>query len=880
MRLRIAIGLLLSAIYVSALGYPPPAYLNRYDTASDTNWVNGNLMTNVVATNVAPNTGPLPLSDMDGNVVTNTMLNVNFDGTSIHSDGSGDLTVVHLTAGSMITGPGAQVTGLTANQVSIGTLPGAVVLYAETNFDARGWTNQSASGVTANNFTVTGGAFNGPLAGNAATATTAAQSTNTAPHLGFVASGTRIPYAGGSGIFVEQMSRSHHVAMDNISSLKVAFANFFLGEQSPGGPADITATVEYPSNTFTRLTFSGNTNAVIANGGYVVSDTVNLAVPVPRYSMLWVREWCSNGQGTCFSQYEANTNYDSFVASGTTTPDITGGGGMAPSPSQQNWCAPLAIIGYTTKPSLLLLGDSRVFGFQDGTYSTSQNTDTNPFFGQSRILDEQAYCSANMGVSGETWSDFLAHDVNRLFFTNFSTAVYCQLGINGLPVGLATNYTYLASLISGLPLYASTLEPFSTSSDNFKTLANQTANASDSIRVQYNTLLRRGLVPGVISYMELANIVESSPNSGLWAVNGTSNNITYDGLHCNPLGYQRQADSVIDFTHGRNTLNPGGFANGDVNIPSGHYEYYGGYPVFVANPASDNYVLGTGTQTPSSGTDNIGIGNSTFNSLWVVPVGNIAIGKASLLNVAGNYNTAVGYESMVSLFSAGTGNSGYGYFSIFGLQQGNFNTASGYNVMSGLTTGTNNTVVGANSLLTLSSGNTFTIVGANSGNALIGGSNDMYFGNGAGSVVTNGASNIEIGSPGLAGDGLTTRIGSTQTNCVIAGPINPANATSFGTVVATNWILGGKYSFPYPVEVIANAALTVAAVAGASDLDLEVAGVTTNTSAIQTTALSIAMTYTNVIVAFVPVNTLFDLTNRSAGLLNSSAVVRGEYIIQ
>lgn len=99
-------------------------------------------------------------------------------------------------------------------------------------------------------------------------------------------------------------------------------------------------------------------------------------------------------------------------------------------------------------------------------------------------------------------------------------------------------------------------------------------------------------------------------------------------------------------------------------------------------------------------------------------------------------------------------------------------------------------------------------------------------------------------------------------------------------IVNTNWILGGKYSFPYPIQVSANACLTASAVAGSCDLELEIIGNTTNRSAVQTTALSVAGSYTNFISGFVPANATFDFTNRSSGAGDSATINGGQYIIQ
>ena len=101
------------------------------------------------------------------------------------------------------------------------------------------------------------------------------------------------------------------------------------------------------------------------------------------------------------------------------------------------------------------------------------------------------------------------------------------------------------------------------------------------------------------------------------------------------------------------------------------------------------------------------------------------------------------------------------------------------------------------------------------------------------------------------------------------------------TVVATNWILGGKYSFPYPVTINASAVLTVAGVAGSACLALEVNGITTNnvcTPTIVTTLVTPPAT--NYIGGLIPANTIFDFTNRSAGAGDSAAVLGGTYMIQ
>src|SRR5215831_11995563 len=58
------------------------------------------------------------------------------------------------------------------------------------------------------------------------------------------------------------MSRSAHIATDNITQLGIVIPNFTLidpGEQASGGTATVTASVEYPAGTFTQIKFSAAT---------------------------------------------------------------------------------------------------------------------------------------------------------------------------------------------------------------------------------------------------------------------------------------------------------------------------------------------------------------------------------------------------------------------------------------------------------------------------------------------------------------------------------------------------------------------------------------------------------------------------------------------
>lgn len=104
----------------------------------------------------------------------------------------------------------------------------------------------------------------------------------------------------------------------------------------------------------------------------------------------------------------------------------------------------------------------------------------------------------------------------------------------------ATMVTNMNTLIALFPvaqkIFVSTLVPDTTTSDNWATPTriapdgtnNQTANVHDSVRVTYNGDLRaNGSITGIWGIIDLANVVESAWNSGVWV--GPS--MTPDGIH-------------------------------------------------------------------------------------------------------------------------------------------------------------------------------------------------------------------------------------------------------------------------------------------------------------------------------------------------------------
>ena len=168
---------------------------------------------------------------------------------------------------------------------------------------------------------------------------------------------------------------------------------------------------------------------------------------------------------------------------------------------------------------------------------------------------------------------------------------------------------------------------------------------------------------------------------------------------------------------------------------------------------------------------------------------NSAFGMQSLFHNQGNSNTAIGSFSM-HFNRSGANNTATGMELLKQNIEGSSNTAMGSNAMLGNQSGSFNTAVGAGALLlniegsnntasgyraaSSQMGNRNTSFGFQAGyraNASIAGSNNIAVGADAGSAWTTGSNNIAMGSPGVAGDVNTIRIGTpgTQARTFIAG---------------------------------------------------------------------------------------------------------------
>jgi hypothetical protein len=419
----------------------------------------------------------------------------------------------------------------------------------------------------------------------------------------------------------QTFSRVNHVAMDNLTTVQFVYCTAGLGTQYAetyaGAAASVTAGFEYNGVT-TPVTFGGSSTGTIPIYGILVSDPITLPTPVPRGMTFYSRTWQSSTWGSvyCVSLGSLNNagagvnSQGNFFAVGNSVADQTTGIGAPAGSTGLGLFGPAAIIGQTTRPSFLLVGDSRMQGtggdstagaqsqygawgnvarwmvkrfaslntgisadrMQYVAYSGSAltNVATTGTGGQFSFTTAPSTLQINMivtitgnltgtgtiagYVSGNTYkitatnttttftlTDILGNAivttagtltgltfnyyswlVRGLFVPYVSHAV-CQMGINdcyalnsGLTI-VSNLYTFAKNKLTGKPVFQTTLEPYTTSTDMFMSTTNQTpsTNANPN-RIVFNDLVRQGLQYPIVGCIDLASAVETSVNSGLW----------------------------------------------------------------------------------------------------------------------------------------------------------------------------------------------------------------------------------------------------------------------------------------------------------------------------------------------------------------------------
>ncbi len=216
-----------------------------------------------------------------------------------------------------------------------------------------------------------------------------------------------------------------------------------------------------------------------------------------------------------------------------------------------------------------------------------------------------------------------------------------------------------------------------------------------------------------------------------------------------------------------------------------------GYQALEVNTiGTDNTAIGyQALNTNTTGTDNTAVG---FNALTAnTATGNTAVGSSALAtNTAGGDNTAVGFNAL-QVNTTGANNTAIGLNALNTNSIGTANTACGRNALLNSTTGINNTAVGNLALETNTTGSSNTAVGNSALAAVTTGSTNIAIGASAGGTLATGSGNIYINAnAATTAEANTTRIGTSQTTCAIAGISGQTSSSGVAVLVNASNVLG------------------------------------------------------------------------------------------
>lgn len=334
------------------------------------------------------------------------------------------------------------------------------------------------------------------------------------------------------------MARSAHVATDAISALRIVHQNFTVTgsvstETGNGATATVNASVEYPAGTFTQITYdTGSTSGTVPAAGIKFSDYVTIPGGIPAGATFHIRTFHQNASGIVYNNWRS-TLLGELMTVGNALSDQTMGGTIVSSGNFSH--PPLAIIGLTTKASVCIVGDSIGWGFHDTPVVEDARQgiiargfpSTLPF--------------VNLSSGGMQAKTFPTLAAARKLILPYCSHVICELCNNDINVAgssVATLTTdlqaFYATLVNGQRVTQTTCSPKTTSTDSWATTANQTLVSSESRRLDFNNnRVRSGSLVGVNnSYFEIAWLLETAHDSGLWINDGSTPNLnTNDGLH-------------------------------------------------------------------------------------------------------------------------------------------------------------------------------------------------------------------------------------------------------------------------------------------------------------------------------------------------------------
>lgn len=336
------------------------------------------------------------------------------------------------------------------------------------------------------------------------------------------------------------MARSPHFMREDCSSIEIEFPNFFVDPNSPhaeigtGSPATITASVEFPAGVFTQILFGGSPTGIIPDVSKLKCDPV--AISLARGDLIWIRTFWVSPTGVLSIPHNligAGLPGSGLEVAVSGLTDKTMSGTVTPA---NNEYSPVAIIGTTTRASVVIIGDSIALG--DNSRETVGNA-SGDFGVIARSLGPD-YAYGSYCQNGDRAEHFVLSHTNRVDLFQYASHIVCEYGSNDIYSASRSAAIVLADLQTiwgygtsiGKIACQSAIIVRTTSIDNFATINGQLITSGNVQRLLLNSSLLA--LPSGLS--RCFNIPSALETNGVWAVTGAPNGYTADGTHPNSPG--------------------------------------------------------------------------------------------------------------------------------------------------------------------------------------------------------------------------------------------------------------------------------------------------------------------------------------------------------
>ena len=278
-------------------------------------------------------------------------------------------------------------------------------------------------------------------------------------------------------------------------------------EVATNGPTSVNATLEYPLGTIAgRFQFNGSDTGTIPGASHVDSDVLPVFIPDgAEFRLHYFRETAATSGLTYNFNGHWASDGDGFNSDWTdTTNNPIPTSDMLNAPT--TWGA-LAVIAETTIPSFLFVGDSR------GVSSELIASNYPKVLGTLAPVLNSRFPYVNASMAGEGLESYLANNRMRLqACLDVTSHVILELKANdifnaGKSLAQVIELTrQVMALFKGKVLGITTGEPWDISP----------SSAAALVMFGFNDLARSGSLKPAAFCIDIADVVETGRNSGLW----------------------------------------------------------------------------------------------------------------------------------------------------------------------------------------------------------------------------------------------------------------------------------------------------------------------------------------------------------------------------